>query len=143
MCAAAADSIGVVEPLVPRQPRLGSMVRTITAYFSGRHRSYLVGTTTVAVQGRLVVVDNLRVMLTDRERNLLHALLDASGAIRSKEDLLRSVWRMETDAHVVEVNVARLRQRLGPAAEGIETVFRRGYRWAGVVDVDARTGTDH
>jgi len=28
----------------------------------------------------------------------------------------------------VEVTVARLRQRLGPAGTGVETVVRRGYR---------------
>ena len=32
------------------------------------------------------------------------------------------------DDHAVEVTVGRLRRRLAPASEGIETVMRRGYR---------------
>jgi uroporphyrinogen-III synthase len=39
------------------------------------------------------------------------------------------VWgATESDEHVVEVTVARLRQRLGEAGTGVETVVRRGYR---------------
>ncbi|MBW3646014.1 MAG: winged helix-turn-helix domain-containing protein, partial [Actinobacteria bacterium] len=43
----------------------------------------------------------------------------------------RSVWGDESaDPHAVEVAVGRLRRRLGPAAGGLETVPRRGYRLA-------------
>ena len=67
--------------------------------------------------------------LTDRERALLGALLENQGAVHSKRELLRRVWRgTESDEHLVEVTVARLRKRLGPAGAGIETVMRRGYR---------------
>ena len=86
--------------------------------------------TSVRVQGRLAA-DRRRAeaWLTDRERALLTALLDQPGAVLSKPELLRRVWNgTETDEHLVEVTVARLRQRLGPAADGIETVVRRGYR---------------
>jgi uroporphyrinogen-III synthase len=38
------------------------------------------------------------------------------------------VWTGETDDHVVEVTVGRLRRRLGSAGTHIETVMRRGYR---------------
>jgi uroporphyrinogen-III synthase len=49
----------------------------------------------------------------------------------SKARLARTVWGpTESDEHVVEVTVARLRKRLGPLGRGIETVMRRGYRLA-------------
>ncbi|MEL6984626.1 MAG: helix-turn-helix domain-containing protein, partial [Actinomycetota bacterium] len=67
--------------------------------------------------------------LTWRERQILEVLLEGDGAVVSKERLLRSVWSgTESDPHVVEVTVGRLRRRLGPAGAGIETVIRRGYR---------------
>ena len=47
----------------------------------------------------------------------------APGAVVSKRALLRRVWGPgENDEHVVEVTMARLRQRLGVAGAGIETV---------------------
>ena len=47
----------------------------------------------------------------------------------SKAELVRTVWGdVNADHHVAEVSVARLRQRLGDAGVGIETVIRRGYR---------------
>ncbi len=91
----------------------------------------ILGGVTVVVCGDVVVVDGAKVSLTDRERALLDAMLERPGAVFSKSVLLRRVWPDdERDEHVVEVTMARLRRRLGPAAAGIETVFRRGYRLA-------------
>ena len=57
------------------------------------------------------------------------ALAVKPGVVVSKPALLRAVWgATESDEHVVEVTVARLRQRLGEAGPGVETVVRRGYR---------------
>ena len=83
----------------------------------------------VTVDG--VIVGGAAAALTARERAVLDALLERPGAVVSKPALLRQVWAGEEhDEHVVEVTIARLRRRLGPAAAGIETVFRRGYRLA-------------
>jgi uroporphyrinogen-III synthase len=104
--------------------------QVIEQHLTGRCRVVELAGTTVRVQGRLAVIDgDTEVWLTDRERALLEVLLERPGAVRSKRELLRRVWDgSERDEHVVEVTVARLRQRLGPASAGIETVVRRGYR---------------
>ena len=72
--------------------------------------------------------DHDPITLTDRERSVLEMLARRPGAVVSKHTLLREVWTGETDEHVVEVTVGRLRRRLGPAGGHIETVMRRGYR---------------
>ena len=67
--------------------------------------------------------------LTGRESQVLSALTERPGVVISKAKLLSTVWgSAESDPHVVEVTIGRLRRRLGPAAAGIETVMRRGYR---------------
>jgi uroporphyrinogen-III synthase len=39
------------------------------------------------------------------------------------------VWGTpDADEHTVEVTVARLRRRLGPAGKAVQTTTRRGYR---------------
>ncbi len=85
---------------------------------------------TVVVEGSSLTVDaGSPVRLPERERMLLVALAERPGAVVSKRALLRRVWGSgESDEHVVEVTIARLRQRLGAAGVGIETVIRRGYR---------------
>ena len=85
---------------------------------------------TVIVDGSTVTVDSgVATRLPERERVLLAALAERPGAVVSKRALLRRVWGPgENDEHVVEVTMARLRQRLGAAGVGIETVIRRGYR---------------
>ena len=134
VCASGFDELPRVEPFVPERRRLGAMVQQIAAEYARRGSVYDLGGTRVRVQGRLVVIDAESASpdvayLSERERALLDALLERPGAVHSKRDLLRRVWRgSETDEHLVEVTVARLRQRLGRASDGIETVVRRGYR---------------
>ena len=129
VCAAAFAGLPAVHPFVPDRHRLGSMVQQIAHHFDGRADDVALGGELVRVQGKLAVVACQQAWLTDRERALLGALLENQGAVHSKRDLLRRVWRgAEADEHLVEVTVARLRKRLGPAGHGIETVLRRGYR---------------
>jgi uroporphyrinogen-III synthase len=134
VCATGITEAGLPEPFVPVRHRLGAMVQQVAQYFATQGEDVQMAGTRVRVQGRLALIDGCKAAwLTDRERALLTALLDRPGAVLSKPELLRRVWRgAETDEHLVEVTVARLRQRLGSASDGIETVVRRGYRVSAV-----------
>ena len=134
VCAGGFDDHPTVNIFVPERHRLGAMVQQIAAKFAARGEDLELGGTRVRVQGRLVVIEGgpdgpVVAHLSDRERALLAALMERPGVVHSKRDLLRRVWLgAESDEHLVEVTVARLRQRLGSASVGIETVVRRGYR---------------
>jgi len=119
-----------VDPVQPDRFRLGAMVMSVTSAMEKRNLLVSIGGQQVALQGRLVAVESEpAVMLTGREHQVLAALMDPPGPVVSKAGLLKSVWgSTESDAHVAEVTVARLRRKLGPAGIGIETVVRRGYR---------------
>lgn len=134
VCATGITEAGLPEPFVPVRHRLGAMVQQVAQYFATQGEDVQMAGTRVRVQGRLALIDGGQAAwLTDRERALLTALIDRPGAVLSKPELLRRVWRgAETDEHLVEVTVARLRQRLGSASDGIETVVRRGYRVSAV-----------
>jgi hypothetical protein len=110
--------------------RLGAMVMTITAALAARNVGIKIGGHDVVLQGRMAwVAGGSPVMLTGRERQILQVLLQRNGAVVPKSELLHIVWgENESDPHVVEVTMGRLRRRLGPAGAGIETVIRRGYR---------------
>jgi uroporphyrinogen-III synthase len=129
VCASAVTDLGLPDPVQPERPRLGSMVLAAADAFAGRARALTLAGIDLRVQGRAVVRAGSIVWLTDKERLLLDALAARPGVVWSKDELLEQVWAgTESDPHVVEVTVGRLRQRLGPAGAGVETVIRRGYR---------------
>ncbi len=67
--------------------------------------------------------------LTNKEFGVLEALLAASGAVLSSEELLEKVWDENADpfTNVVRVTVMTLRKKLGEPPF-IETVAGAGYR---------------
>jgi len=126
-----ARALGLADPCEPASPRLGAMVQALAAAFTPRSLALDLRRHAVRLQGRLVLVGDAEpVALTDRERSVLEVLSERQGAVVSKGALLQRVWSGDGDEHVVEVTVARLRRRLGPAGDSIETVVRRGYRLA-------------
>ena len=131
VCATAASEAGFGTPIVPDRYRLGTMVLRLAADFAGRGVELELAGHRVRIQGHAVAIDGEVVQLTEREADLLHALAARPGTVVSKAQLLERVWRAaESDEHVVEVTVGRLRNRLGAAGLGVETVVRRGYRLA-------------
>ncbi len=92
---------------------------------------------TVDLGSRLLLRDGRPVSLTPKAFDTLAALLQHPGEVLTKEDLLARVW---PDAFVEEAilsqNIYTLRKALqeaGGARAYIETIPRRGYRFAGTV----------
>ncbi|MDR2075771.1 MAG: response regulator transcription factor [Desulfovibrio sp.] len=83
--------------------------------------------------GHVVLAGGVPVSLTLTEFRLLEDLLRNKGKVRSREQLLDSVWgySFEGYARTVDTHVRRLRAKLGEAAAGIETVRGIGYRARG------------
>jgi len=78
---------------------------------------------------RQVTVNGLAITLTRRERNVLHLFLTKRDSLVSRERLLNSVWGVNEDpqVNVVDVHIARLRKKLGPAGRRLRTVRGEGY----------------
>ena len=76
--------------------------------------------------------DGTPIVLTAREFDLLEALARRPGAVRSKVDLLDSVWGsdFEGDSNVVEVYVGYLRRKIDApfGRRSLQTVRGMGYR---------------
>lgn len=132
VCGERAVELGLRGVVVPVHPRLGAMVQSCVNAFVDRSREFPLGGHAVRVQGRVVAVGReAPVQLSERERDVLRVLARKPAAVVPKAALLKEVWGdAESDEHLVEVTVARLRHRLGAAGAGVETVVRRGYRLA-------------
>jgi DNA-binding response OmpR family regulator len=79
-----------------------------------------------------LAVDGVSVKLTRREFELLRFLVENRNRVLSRERLLERVWGYNRfiETRSVDVHVGRLRAKLGPAGDQIETVIGLGYRFA-------------
>ncbi|GIU81365.1 MAG: DNA-binding response regulator [Acidobacteria bacterium] len=73
------------------------------------------------------------VKLTRKEFALLANLVKNSGRVATRQNLLDNVWGYSYfgDTRTLDVHIRRLRQKLGPCSECIETVVGVGYRFVG------------
>jgi two-component system phosphate regulon response regulator PhoB len=70
------------------------------------------------------------VPLTATEFRLLHLLLQRQGRVQTRSKLLTDAWGYseDVDSRTVDTHVRRLRNKLGPEADRLETVVGVGYR---------------
>jgi len=105
-----------------RRPQQASAARMDV--YSGRHLTADFEAISVFVEGRSV-------RLTRREFELLRCLVENRNRVLSRDRLLERVWGYDgsIETRSVDVHVGRLRAKLGPAGEQIETVVGLGYRF--------------
>jgi DNA-binding winged helix-turn-helix (wHTH) protein len=102
-----------------------SSVRADEALEFGRFR--------VLLRRRQLLADGVPVELGTRAFDLLLVLLEADGALVTKEELLRRVWPgIVMSEENLKVQIAALRKALGADRDLIHTDFGRGYRFIGM-----------
>ena len=114
--------------------KIGDYVMNIVEARLGKHLlSY--GGLSLNLDKKTVTVDATPVNLTPTEFALLHQLLANRGKILSRQQLMDTVWTgvIVTD-RTVNVNITRLRKKLGPYAQNI--VSRTGFGY-GFTDEEA------
>jgi two-component system phosphate regulon response regulator PhoB len=75
-------------------------------------------------------MDGEELALTPTEFRLLCSLMERRGRVQSRRQLLENVWEVtaQITTRTVDMHVQRLRQKLGPNADWIQTVRGFGYR---------------
>jgi len=121
----------VVKPFSPRE-----LVLRIRAIL---RRSSAEGTVSVLeaeglrvdADSHRVWVDEEEVPITATEFKLLVELMGSRGRVLSRDQLLDRVWgyQFEGYARTVDTHIRRLRQKLGPYADLVETIRGVGYRF--------------
>jgi len=94
----------------------------------------------IDVGAHLVRLKGKEVVLTATEFKLLHRLARRPGRAFSRDQLLSEVWGYggEIETRTVDTHMKRLRAKLGPVGDWIQTVRGVGYRFrpAGFAAVD-------
>lgn len=93
--------------------------------------SLVFGVLRIDLDGHRVYVQEEEVALTATEFKLLHTLAARPGRVLSRGTLLQDVWDMPPDINTrtVDTHVKRLREKMGAAANHLETVRGVGYRF--------------
>jgi len=119
----------VAKPFSPRELvlRIKSILRR-----AGKDRSDILhaGRIQVFPERRQCFVGAKLVPLTAKEFDLLNELINAGGNVLTREALMDRVWGYHGDANsrTLDTHVRRLREKLGPEGNCVETVRGVGYR---------------
>ena len=78
-----------------------------------------------------VTVAGSPVILTATEFKLLEILARRRGRVQTRDRLLQDVWGYDNpiDSRTVDTHMRRLREKIGDAAEYLETIRGVGYRF--------------
>ena len=107
-----------------------SSVRDDAALEFGRFR--------VLLRQRWLLADGVPVELGSRAFDLLRALLEADGALVTKDELFDRVWPgIVVSEENLKVQISALRKALGADRNLIRTEFGRGYRFIGILRSNA------
>lgn len=122
----------LTKPFSPQELvlRVGAILRRIKAGNQGAEDIKQIGPLKIDSTAHSVTVDGRHVDLTPTEFKLLLLLAERKGRVQPRSLLLEVVWEAAPDiqTRTVDMHVQRLRAKLGPAGELIETVRGFGYR---------------
>jgi DNA-binding response OmpR family regulator len=90
-----------------------------------------IGEICIDIPRHAVTVRNKQVDLTATEFRLITVLAQRRGRVQSREQLLQDVWEYNNliDTRTVDTHMRRLREKLGAAAQHLDTVRGVGYRF--------------
>lgn len=102
---------------------------------SGGGRILRAGVLRVDTGAHIVTLGDQEVQLTPTEFRLLSTLMERRGRTQSRRQLLTDAWQVDSavagrlHTRTVDMHVRRLRGKLGPTGQWIETVRGFGYRF--------------
>ena len=122
----------LTKPFSPRElvARLKALLRRAHPERSGG--TLEVGDLRVDTLAREATWRGRALTLTPREFELLAFMATRPGRVSTRDELLRKVWGYgyEGETRTVDVHIRRLRAKLGPRGNPIETVTGSGYKLA-------------
>jgi two-component system phosphate regulon response regulator PhoB len=125
----------LTKPFSPQELvlRVAAILRRLNAPAVGSTDVVSAGPLEIHRSEHRVTVNGREIDLTPTEYKLLVLLAERRGRVQDRGQLLETVWDAAPDiqTRTVDMHVQRLRAKLGPAGELIETVRGFGYRLRG------------
>lgn len=128
----------LTKPFSPQELvlRVGAILRRVKAGHDDVGDVRQIGPLRIDTTAHRVSVDGREIDLTPTEFRLLILLAERKGRVQPRNLLLENVWEAAPDiqTRTVDMHVQRLRAKLGPAGDLIETVRGFGYRIRNIND---------
>jgi two-component system phosphate regulon response regulator PhoB len=122
----------LTKPFSPQELvlRVGAILRRLAAGGAPAADHLVIGPIVIDRGAHRVTIDGDEIELTPTEFKLLLTLAERRGRVQARAHLLETVWEAAPDiqTRTVDMHIQRLRSKLGPAADLIETVRGFGYR---------------
>jgi two-component system phosphate regulon response regulator PhoB len=132
----------LVKPFAPQELvlRVGAVLRRLAGAAVASGSKLVAGPLVIDRAGHRVAVQGSEIDLTPTEYKLLLTLAERRGRVQTRAQLLETVWEAHPDiqTRTVDMHMQRLRAKLGPAADWIETVRGFGYRFRAAEATKAR-----
>lgn len=121
----------LTKPFSPQELvlRVGAILRRLSG--TAEHADVLqIGAIRIDRSAHRVTVNDLEVELTPTEFKLLMTLAERRGRVQARSHLLETIWDAAPDiqTRTVDMHIQRLRTKLHPVGDLIETVRGFGYR---------------
>ena len=125
----------LTKPFSPQELtlRVAAILRRLAAPAVAPGLAIVEGPLTIDRGAHRVSLDGKEVELTATEYKLLLTLVERRGRVQTRPQLLQTVWDAQPDiqTRTVDMHVQRLRAKLGPVGDLVETVRGFGYRFRG------------
>ena len=122
----------ISKPFSPREVvlRVKAVLRRLQPEEAVASELLQVGGIELDISGHQLRLGGKEVPLTATEFRLLRLLMERNGRVQTRGQLLSDVWGYaeDIDSRTVDTHIRRLRRKLGPEADRIETVIGVGYR---------------
>jgi len=122
----------LTKPFSPQELvlRVKAILRRVSAPSPEHSEVLQIGPIEIDRSAHRVAVDGVATDLTPTEYKLLLTLAERRGRVQARRLLLETVWEAAPDiqTRTVDMHIQRLRAKLGPAGDLIETVRGFGYR---------------
>jgi two-component system phosphate regulon response regulator PhoB len=123
----------LVKPFAPQELvlRVKAVLRRLAGPPVASGSKLVAGPLTVDRAAHKVSVAGKDIELTATEYKLLVTLAERRGRVQTRAQLLETVWEAHPDiqTRTVDMHMQRLRAKLGPASDLLETVRGFGYRF--------------
>jgi two-component system phosphate regulon response regulator PhoB len=123
----------VAKPFSPQELvlRVSAVLRRLAAPAVASGGVLSAGPLALDPHAHRVTVEGREIGLTAIEFKLLRTLMERTGRVQSRTELLQVVWQAQPDiqTRTVDMHVQRLRTKLGAAGAYIDTVRGVGYRF--------------
>ena len=123
----------IPKPFSPREVvlRVKAILRRTQSSEKASGTVLTAGAIVLDTEGHRLLLDGVETALTATEFKLLRILMERHRAVQTRETLLSDVWGYpgDVDSRTVDTHIRRLRKKLGPEADRIETVIGVGYRF--------------